>query len=131
MQATLWYSIRLLALHPTISAEGLVAGMGRSSDFPGDKRGDGFFQWSMVNETRGERTFFLEVSDVLTWLDKRGDFVRSITSTGGSLEIFVQLAGQMNIGDSWSTADMTRAVDLGVSLGVEVFPNVRGVTYAL
>lgn len=43
---------------------------------------------------------------------------------GGRLQVIVQLPGTINIGDNLKFEAMTLAVKLGITIGVEVFPNL-------
>ncbi len=42
--------------------------------------------------------------------------------------VVMPIPGDRNIGDAWNVGAMARAAALGVSLGVEVFPRIQGVT---
>jgi hypothetical protein len=129
MRGDYYYSIRTLVRHPAMSVAELTQGMGDSPDYsrePSESSRPSF--WSRVGETRGERDYFSGVSDAITFLEGRGEFIKRVLSSGGSVEVIVHLPGDRNIGDSWSAQEMARAAALGVSVGVEVFPNIRGVT---
>lgn len=106
----------------------LTFGLGEEPDYSDEPTDGKVAVWSRVSETRGERGFFAEVTDVVSWLEGRRAFVREVLNSKGSIEVIVQLPGDRNIGDSWSAGAMARAATLGVSLGVEVFPSIRGVT---
>jgi hypothetical protein len=123
-----YFSIRVLVHHPSMSVADLTVCMGDEPDHsrePLDGR-DAF--WSQVGETTGKSGFFSEVSDVVSWLEERGAGIQRILATGGSIQVIVQLPGDRNTGDTWKPSDMARAAALGISLGVEVFPSIRGVT---
>ncbi|PIF27354.1 hypothetical protein CLU88_2244 [Acidovorax sp. 56] len=123
-----YFSIRVLVNHPSMSVADLTRAMGADPDHS-RTRADGLgASWSMVDETTGKRDFFSEVSDVISWLETRSTDLQRVLATGGSIEVIVQLPGDRNTGDSWKPADMGRAAALGVSLGIEVFPRIRGVT---
>jgi hypothetical protein len=129
MAAEYWYSLRLLACHPSMEVDALTTGFGVEPNFAG-RRGDGVSSWSLVSETKGSRAFFTEVSELLSWLEGRREFLREMVESGGTVEVIVQLPGDRNSGDSWSVKEMARAVDLGVAVGFEVFPRITGVTDA-
>lgn len=122
------FSLRVLVRHPAMCVADLTRGLGEEPDHSGEPtEGKGAF-WSRVSETRGERGFFSEVTDVISWLEGKSAFVHKVLDSEGSIEVIVQLPGDRNIGDSWNAGVMARAAALGVSLGVEVFPSIRGVT---
>ena len=124
-----FYSIRILVCHPVMSAADLASGMGEEAKYSGEPRSNGKPSfWSRVTETRGERGFFSGVAGAISWLEGRRVFVQAVLATGGKIEVIVNLPGDRNIGDSWKMENMARAAALGVTLGVEVFPNIRGVT---
>jgi hypothetical protein len=106
----------------------LTRRLGEEPDYSGEPTDGKVAFWSRVSETRGERGFFSEVSEVITWLEGKNAFVREVLDSEGSIEVIVQLSGDRNISDSWNAGVMARAAALGVTLGVEVFPSIRGVT---
>ena len=123
-----YFSIRVLLRHPVVCVADLTRGLGEEPDYSGEPTDGKVAFWSRVSETRGEREFFSEVTDVISWLEGKSTFVREVLDSEGSIEVIVQLPGDRNIGDSWNAGVMSRAAALGVSLGVEVFPSIRGVT---
>jgi hypothetical protein len=123
-----YFSIRVLLRHPTMCIADLTRGLGEEPDYSGEPTDGKVAFWSRVSETRGERGFFSEVTDVISWLEGKSTFVREVLDSEGSIEVIVQLPGDRNIGDSWDAGVMSRAGALGLSLGVEVFPSIRGVT---
>lgn len=80
--------------------------------------------WSSSKQKRGHRAFFDGVKDTLDLLERHAGFLRELTDGGGEVSITVQLSGRNNIGDLFEAADMRRMAALGVSLGVEVFPDM-------
>lgn len=123
-----YFSIRVLIRHPAKCVAELTRGLGEEPDYSHEPTDGKAAFWSRVSETRGERGFFSEVTDVISWLESKSAFVREVLDSEGSIEVIVQLPGDRNIGDSWNAGAMARAAALGVSLGVEVFPSIRGVT---
>lgn len=123
-----YFSIRVLVHHPAMCVADLTRGLDEEPDYSGEPADGKIAFWSRVSETRGERGFFSAVTDVISWLEGKSAFVREVLDTEGSIEVIVQLPGDRNIGDSWSSQTMARAAALGVSLGVEVFPSLPGVT---
>lgn len=123
-----YFSIRVLVRHPAKRVADLTRGLGEEPDYSGEPIDGKVAFWSRVSETSGERGFFSEVTDVISWLEGKNAFIREVLDSKGSIEVIVQLPGDRNIGDSWNAGAMSRAAALGVSLGVEVFPSIRGVT---
>lgn len=123
-----YFSTRILVTHPSMSVADMTVNMGEKPDHSNEPlNGKGGF-WSRVGETTGKRNFFSEVSDIVSWLEGKGTNIQRILATGGHIQVIVQLPGDRNTGDSWKPSDMARAAALGISLGVEVFPSIRGVT---
>jgi hypothetical protein len=114
--------------HPSMCVADLTRGLGEEPDYSGERTGGIGAFWSRISETRGERGFFSEVTDVISWLEGRSTFVREVLDTEGSIEVIVQLPGDKNIGDSCNATVLARAAAMGVSLGVEVFPDIRRFT---
>lgn len=128
MQDGYYFSIRVLVRHPAMGVADLTRGLGDEPDYSGEPTEGKAAFWSRISETRGERGFFTEVTDVISWLEGKRAFVREVLDSDGSIAVIAQLPGDRNIGDSWNAGAMARAAALGVSLGVEVFPSIRGVT---
>jgi hypothetical protein len=118
------FRIHVLALHPSWPVIALIDALGAEPDYSGEpgKLTLGSF-WSHRGEAQGSRWFFKEVNDAISWLEARGEQVREIIKSGGRLELIVELPGDVGIRDTWEPSQMQRAVAIGVSLGVEVFPN--------
>ena len=123
-----YYSIRVLVRHPAMCVADLTRRFGEEPDYSGEPSDGKAAFWSRVSETSGKGGFFSEVTDVISWLEGKSAFVREVLDSAGTIEVIVQLPGDRNIGDSWNATAMARAAALGVSLGVEVFPSIRGVT---
>lgn len=123
-----YFSIRVLVIHPSMSVAELAEVMGDQPDQSREASAGCSAFWSRVGETKGNRAFFSELSDVVSWLEGRRIGLRRILGAGGDIQAIVQLPGDRNTGDTWKPRDMARAAALGVSLGVEVFPQIRGVT---
>lgn len=123
-----YFSIRVLVTHPSMSVADLTVRMGEQPDHSREPLDGRYACWSRIGQTAGKREFFSEVSDVVYWLEEKNSDVRQILKTGGCIQVIVQLPGDRNTGDTWKPSDMARAAALGISLGVEVFPSIRGVT---
>ncbi|MEZ5489191.1 MAG: DUF4279 domain-containing protein [Gammaproteobacteria bacterium] len=51
------------------------------------------------------------------------EVIRKFVSRGGDINIYLQLNGKLNTGDSLPVSMLRDLSDLGVSLDIEVFPN--------
>ena len=80
-------------------------------------------RWGYSSWTEGKRFFFDEVHEVLVWLHEEQEFVSRLIASGGELQVIAQLPGTINIGDALKPETMSLAARLGVTIGVEVFPN--------
>jgi len=89
------------------------------------ERGKAQTMWSRESYTTGKRFFFEEVRDVLDWIHAKEGFAEKLRATGGSLCVIVNLPGAVNLGCTLEPEVMQLAAQLGVSVGVEVFPNMR------
>lgn len=125
---TEYYEIRVLVRHPTQKVEVLSALLGDEPDYSanvGDKGHSTASFWSRVSSTHGDRYFFSEVEEVIDWLAGKGSFVHDIRQGGGEVQVIVQLPGDVNMGDTLPPDVLARAGNLGVSLGIEVFPHMK------
>jgi hypothetical protein len=71
------------------------------------------------------KTFGKEINDLLHVLAPARKFLRRITAEGGRSEIYVQLPGGMNIGDTLDSETLAIMVDSKISLAIEVFPHMK------
>jgi hypothetical protein len=69
--------------------------------------------------------FTRDISKVLAKARKRRPLLKSITRSGGSIQIYLQLAGPHNIGDRVPLAMLSEMTALGIALEVEVFPTMQ------
>ena len=79
--------------------------------------------WNHVFEYEGESKLFEEAERVLSRLASKKDFFGRITKEGGYAEIYFQLPGDINQGDSAKPSLLKLMAELGLHLGVEVFPH--------
>ncbi|RZI61990.1 MAG: hypothetical protein EOP37_05500 [Rubrivivax sp.] len=122
-----YYSVRLLIRHPTLLVREVSEALGMEPHHywnAGERDFTQSMMWSLTSWTEGKRLFFDEIYDVLLWLQEKQDFVSHMRASGGDLQIIVQLPGAINIGDTLSLDALPLAAKLGVSIGVEVFPNL-------
>ena len=121
------YSVRLLIGHPTMSVDEVTAALEMEPDHSwnaGERKFAENMMWNHTSWSEDARLFFAEVHEVLVWLHEKQAFVSRLLASGGELQVIVQLPGAINIGDSLKVETMSLAVKLGVSIGVEVFPNL-------
>jgi len=78
--------------------------------------------WNHVFSYKGERKFFDEIRQLLIQLLPHKDFLLKISNEGGRVEIYLQLPGDLNQGSSAEPAMLKEMAELGLYLGVEVFP---------
>lgn len=69
-----------------------------------------------------DRHFAKAVSDLIDVCWKHRDDVKAFTASGGVVEFYLQLNGLVNSGDRLSTELLTKIVQLGANLDIEVFP---------
>lgn len=125
--SVLLYSVRLLIRHPILTVQAITEHLGTDPTYAWDvgDPGRSDTMWSLETWTEGERNFFDELGDVLGWLEGRPALVNEVLTGGGKMTLIAQLSGRSNVGDELSPEAMARASALGVSIGVEVFHNLR------
>jgi hypothetical protein len=126
-QSAYYYSVRLLIGHPTMSVDEVTTALVMDPDHSwnaGERKFTKNMMWNHASWTQDARLFFNEVHEVLVWLHEKQAFVSRLLASGGELQVIVQLPGAINIGDNLKLETMSLAVKLGVSIGVEVFPNL-------
>jgi hypothetical protein len=121
-----YYDVRLLIRHPSMRVDEISAVLGMDPNYAWNvgEAGRHETMWGHVSRTRGSRHFFKEVHGVLEWLHDERESVARLLSSGGTIQVIVQLPGGVNIGDSLRQETMVLASSLGVMLGIEVFPNL-------
>ncbi|MGN6829972.1 hypothetical protein [Paucibacter sp. M5-1] len=122
-----FYGVRVLIKHPSWSVAAISKRLTEEPDCSwsvGD-RGKTETMWSRESYTTGKRYFFDEVRDVLDWIQTKEEFAEELHATGGSLAVIVNLPGAVNLGCTLEPEAMGLAAQLHVSVGVEVFPNMR------
>ena len=82
--------------------------------------------WNYSSYTIGEENFFEEIEDILNWLVKeKKEFIDYFISTEGEFMIIIQLPGGLTSISLISKSIMEKSLNLGISIGVEVFPNLK------
>jgi hypothetical protein len=111
-----------LAMEPHRSwkvGESRTAPNGRALD---GHRDDSF--WSYREDyTNAAKAFFKEVDILVSRLKPHAAFLHELSAAGGKCEIYIQLPGSMNFGDSLHQSTLRSLADLGILLSLEVFPH--------
>lgn len=129
------FVIRLLVRHPRMSADEITVGLGMapSAVWPvGEPRRTpkgnplpGVYEeskWSKSYHVSVERRLFRPAIEILNDLEQRAEFIDDLVSTGGTVEVSLDLPGGRNFGDSITPSELRRFASLQVGLGFEVFP---------
>ncbi len=121
------YSIRVWVAQSQLPVKEISAALDMEPDYSRELEKDPASMWCSVTWTKGKRDFFGEVHDVLVWLQERRAFLDRLKLGGGELHVIAQLHGGANIGSSMRPETALLAAQLGVLIGVEVFPRLSGV----
>ena len=81
--------------------------------------------WSHVTRTEGRRHFFAGLRDLVRHLQPRHRFLKQWTAEGGRVSLTVNLPGDVNMGDNLEPDTLRLMSELGIELGVEVFPKFK------
>jgi hypothetical protein len=132
------YAIDVKIRHPTWMASHLIIGMGCEPDISWDVGEEHrspssgallgvrkITYWCVWNHVEGRRNFFAEFKNICEWLKAKKPFLDEIRATGGSVAVDIGLRGSVNIGSSLDPAHLRLAGELGVTLGIEVFPQMN------
>ena len=139
MTNTISFQFSLKLVHPTTSLDAITAALGHKPDggyCVGDPRATpagvelgGIRRetlWHFAYRITATRYFFSECVDFCEeFLMPYRTFLDTFRSTGGEIMVIVNLPGTRNLGDDLAPDQLRRLADLGVSLGVEVFPSMR------
>jgi hypothetical protein len=79
--------------------------------------------WTLSLEFEPENGFEDRLVEVLDLLCREKATVEELQSTGGKVQIYLQLVGWVNNGGSIDALLLKRMVDLGATFEIEVFPN--------
>jgi hypothetical protein len=129
--------LKLYVAHPAWPAERITRGLGEEPTYAwnvgetariGDRLIEGRKRhqtvWCIREWREGKRHFSHELEELCTKLHSKKNFVDEIRRTNGKIIIIFELSGQENIGDVISPEQLSRAADLGVGIGIEVFPTL-------
>ena len=83
--------------------------------------------WSHVTRTEGRCHFFAGPRDLVRHLQPRHRFLKQWTAEGGRVSLIVHLPGDINMGDDLEPETLQLMSELGIGLGVEVFPRFKPV----
>lgn len=76
--------------------------------------------------TRGKgRAFFEGLRTVLSTLQPKRAFLEELVAGGAKLTLIINLPGDVNMGDVAEPETLQAISDLGLELGVEVFPKMK------
>ena len=79
--------------------------------------------WNHVFKYKGDVRLFDKIERLLGQLSLHKDLFHKITSEGGHAEIYLQLPGEIHHGSSATPSLLMQIAELGLHLGVEVFPD--------
>jgi hypothetical protein len=120
-----YYSIRLLIEHPTLTASdiSILLEMESTNCWDFSDVGKKYTMWNYESWTKDSRFYFDEISSVIDCLKDKTLFLSYFkTNKTAKISIVAQLNGGINIGDLLKPDTMKAASDIGVYVGVEVFP---------
>lgn len=81
--------------------------------------------WCFSRQRDGERRFFKEFIAICDWLTTKKSFLDEVLASGGTVTVDIALRGTDNIGSELNFEYLRRAGELGISLGIEVFPKMN------
>jgi hypothetical protein len=81
--------------------------------------------WLVSSYVENQRAFFEEFRRACKWLAQHQTLLDEIDQTGGSVTLDINLFGGANIGDTLKHEDLVMAAELGVHLGIEMFPKMN------
>jgi Domain of unknown function (DUF4279) len=129
------YRIILLIRHPDIDAESISRELklspyaaytaGRERMLPNGNTLPGLAtqsSWNHIYHYSGEARLEDSIAEIITFLEGHGAFLRRLSLQGGTIELYIQLPGDVNVGGSVPWELLRKMSDLRISLGAEVFP---------
>jgi hypothetical protein len=82
--------------------------------------------WSYSEDYEGRSKKFLKrVERLANRLKRHKTFLHEMSASGGRCEMYIQLPGTKNIGDSVQPATLRLLAELDILLSIEVFPHWR------
>jgi uncharacterized protein DUF4279 len=132
------YTIDLLIKHPNISPDVITGELGLTPHYfwrlgeprrtpTGTELGGirAETMWRYVTRRKGRRNFFAGLREFVGRLRGRRDFIAQLTAGGGRVTLIVNLPGDVNMGDVLEPETLRLMSELGIKLGVEVFPKME------
>jgi len=132
-------SMRLLLIHPNADPSDITREIGlaplrawrcgetrftpKGTPLEGVRRDT---RWSHGFEVDKNATIETAMASALDKLAGKRRFLASLRETGGTAELVVSLPGDTHQGASISVELLKALADLGISLGIEVFPKTNG-----
>lgn len=92
----------------------------RGPNFLPRERGENYWSSDAVLEDRG---FESAISRIVETLNRHQERMAAFTAGGGKLEVYLQLNGEVNAGDSLPANLLRLLGELGAELQIEVFPH--------
>lgn len=129
------YNIMITFRHPAIIPDTITKKLGiipTVKQVAGDnivtpkgKKLTGIYQtnlWRYSRSVDKKRSIENEILQFLENLKSNEDFVKSVLDTGGSVSIYFQFSGAVNVGGKIGRSVLLEMGRLGIDLEVEVFP---------
>ena len=129
------FKIRCLIRHPSAQLHTITYGMGHEPDISWEagsqkktptgrkldhKNTD--TMWTRVFLFPGHRDFFACAKEVVDALIGKRDFITHLLETGGTIKVIIDVRGSGNSGGMLPVTLMNLISELGIELGLEVFP---------
>jgi hypothetical protein len=132
------YEVRLLIRHPNIDPDRITETLGLTPHLSAKagsvrKAPNGvvlpglhkFSVWSHSFRVEEHRHFFTDVEKMIDRLEPHKALLTEIADSGGSIELIVDMPGDVNLGSTLGWRYMARLSDLHIDLGIEVFPDMH------
>lgn len=81
--------------------------------------------WNYRTNWFYERNFSKNLIEILELIENKNKFIKKILEEDGIIILSINLSGKTNIGDIIIPNILLRLSNLGIRLGIEVFPNIR------
>jgi hypothetical protein len=134
------FDVELFIVHPTVDPSEITKELGLEAPFSrrvGDRRKtpkgtllsgnypDTRWRHSVRHEAPGQ-WFAEKVKTFVDQLEPHKGFLANLSATGGRATIVIQFLGDNYFGDQIPQATLAKIVDLGLSLGIEVYSVPQG-----
>lgn len=81
-----------------------------------------FSLWSYSQAFGKDASILSKVSEILDVLEPNSSFIVNLEASGGTVNIFLDILGDFNIGGVIPWSGLNRLANLKINLGFEVFP---------